>query len=99
MTRQQLLLECFPDSLDTYDRIIDSHVKNIRTKLGASGFDWIGAVRGYGYRFFWLKTLKTCKNHNSCINRTFRHPTHIPDAMPSHFLYTGAPDNESKLSE
>ena len=51
MTRQQLLLECFPDSLDTYDRIIDSHVKNIRTKLGASGFDWIGAVRGYGYRF------------------------------------------------
>ena len=51
MTRQQLLLECFPDSLDTYDRIIDSHVKNIRTKLGASGFDWIGTVRGYGYRF------------------------------------------------
>lgn len=51
MTRQQLLLECFPNSLDTYDRIIDSHVKNIRTKLGASGFDWIGTVRGYGYRF------------------------------------------------
>ncbi len=31
------------------ERTIDTHIKNIRTKLGESG--WIETVRGFGYRF------------------------------------------------
>jgi DNA-binding response OmpR family regulator len=31
------------------ERTIDTHIKNIRTKIGESG--WIETVRGFGYRF------------------------------------------------
>ena len=41
----------FRISPDSSDRIIDTHIKNIRAKLGPSGMDWIETVRGYGYRF------------------------------------------------
>ena len=51
VSRQQILSACFPDCLDSSDRIIDTHIKNIRAKLGPSGMDWIETVRGYGYRF------------------------------------------------
>ena len=47
----QLLQLFFPESLESYDRVIDTHVKNIRAKLGATGSEWIETVRGYGYRF------------------------------------------------
>ncbi|MCC6270649.1 MAG: winged helix-turn-helix transcriptional regulator, partial [Microbacteriaceae bacterium] len=33
-----------------YERTIDSHVKNLRRKLGASGADVIETVLGVGYR-------------------------------------------------
>ena len=51
VSRQQILSSCFPDCLESSDRIIDTHIKNIRAKLGPSGTDWIDTVRGYGYRF------------------------------------------------
>ena len=51
VSRQQLLSSCFPDCLDSSDRIIDTHIKNIRAKIGPAGMDWIETVRGYGYRF------------------------------------------------
>ena len=51
VSRMQLLQLCFPESLESYDRVIDTHVKNIRAKLGATGSEWIETVRGYGYRF------------------------------------------------
>ena len=51
ISRLQLLQSCFPESLESYDRIIDTHIKNIRAKLGAGGVEWIETVRGYGYRF------------------------------------------------
>jgi DNA-binding response OmpR family regulator len=43
-TRVQLL-----EDSDTFDRVIDSHIKNLRRKLGAR--DYIESVYGVGYRF------------------------------------------------
>lgn len=51
ITRAQVLENCFDYSFESYDRIVDTHVKNIRSKLGALGGQWIETVRGYGYRF------------------------------------------------
>ncbi len=51
VSRLQLLQSCFPESLESYDRIIDTHIKNIRSKFGPGGSEWIETVRGYGYRF------------------------------------------------
>lgn len=51
ITRAQILEHCFDYSFESYDRIVDTHVKNIRAKLGPLGAQWIETVRGYGYRF------------------------------------------------
>lgn len=51
VSRAQILEHCFDYGLECYDRIVDSHVKNIRSKIGPSGSLWIETVRGYGYRF------------------------------------------------
>ncbi len=51
VSRSQVLETCFQYSFESYDRIVDTHVKNIRAKLGESGLRWIETVRGYGYRF------------------------------------------------
>lgn len=50
VSRSHLLEHCFDYHFETYERIIDSHIKNIRAKLGANT-SWIVTVRGYGYRF------------------------------------------------
>jgi DNA-binding response OmpR family regulator len=51
-TREQIGLRVFGESFDTYDRTIDSHIKNLRAKLGArpGGGQYIETVRGVGYR-------------------------------------------------
>ncbi|MCH3920041.1 MAG: response regulator transcription factor [Sphaerochaeta sp.] len=49
ISRAQILEQCFDYSFDSYDRIVDTHIKNIRGKLGDGA--WIETVRGYGYRF------------------------------------------------
>ena len=51
ITRSQILEHCFDYSFESYDRIVDTHVKNIRAKIGPLGPQWIETVRGYGYRF------------------------------------------------
>jgi len=51
VTRAQILESCFDYSFESYDRIVDTHIKNIRAKLGPVGTSWIETVRGYGYRF------------------------------------------------
>ncbi|MDD3791328.1 MAG: response regulator transcription factor [Sphaerochaetaceae bacterium] len=51
VTRQQMLESCFGYSFESYDRIIDTHIKNIRAKVGDNGGAWIETIRGYGYRF------------------------------------------------
>ncbi len=50
ITRAQILEECFEYSFESYERIVDTHIKNIRAKMGAD-YPWIETVRGYGYRF------------------------------------------------
>ena len=46
------LLEDFGESFDVFDRTIDSHIKNLRAKLGArpDGGAYVETVRGVGYR-------------------------------------------------
>jgi DNA-binding response OmpR family regulator len=51
ITRSQILEHCFDYSFESYDRIVDTHIKNIRAKMGPLGSQWIETVRGYGYRF------------------------------------------------
>jgi DNA-binding response OmpR family regulator len=51
-TREQLGERLFGESFDAYDRTIDTHVKNLRRKLGVrpDGGDYVETVRGVGYR-------------------------------------------------
>ena len=46
-TRQMLLDRLWSDDLEVEDRIVDSHIKNIRKKLDV---DYIKTIRGVGYR-------------------------------------------------
>jgi DNA-binding response OmpR family regulator len=52
LTREQLGERVFGESFDAYDRTIDSHVKNLRHKLGVrpDGGQYVETVRGVGYR-------------------------------------------------
>jgi DNA-binding response OmpR family regulator len=52
MTREQLGVHVFGEAFDAFDRTIDSHVKNLRHKLGAGpdGRPYVETVRGIGYR-------------------------------------------------
>lgn len=52
-SRLQLLEMAFPKDSDVFDRTIDSHIKNIRTKIKkcAAGFYPIRSVYGVGYAF------------------------------------------------
>jgi DNA-binding response OmpR family regulator len=51
-TREQIGQRVFAESFDTFDRTIDSHVKNLRAKLGArpDGGSYVETIRGVGYR-------------------------------------------------
>ncbi len=51
-TRDQIGQRIFGESFDTFDRTIDSHVKNLRAKLGSrpDGGSYLETVRGVGYR-------------------------------------------------
>ncbi len=55
-SRVQLLDHINPDSYDVADRVIDSHIKNLRRKISdiaetGNRHEWIQAVYGVGYRF------------------------------------------------
>jgi two-component system OmpR family response regulator len=50
-TREQILAQAYPDNIHVSDRTIDSHVRNIRSKLAAAGCcDAIETVHGIGFR-------------------------------------------------
>ncbi len=51
-TREQLGQRIFGEAFEAYDRTIDSHVKNVRRKLGvpAGATGYVETVRGIGYR-------------------------------------------------
>ncbi|MDA3852388.1 MAG: response regulator transcription factor [Spirochaetaceae bacterium] len=48
IAREQILERCLEYNFEGYDRTVDTHVKNLRAKMGSQ---WIETVRGYGYRF------------------------------------------------
>lgn len=51
LSRQYLLEQCLPES-DALERVVDTHVYNLRRKLEAAGIpDVLLNVRGVGYRF------------------------------------------------
>lgn len=51
LSRQYLLEQCLPDS-EALERVVDTHVYNLRRKLEAAGVpDVLLNVRGVGYRF------------------------------------------------
>jgi DNA-binding response OmpR family regulator len=52
LTREQLGERVFGEAFDAYDRTMDSHVKNLRHKLGSrpDGGQYVETVRGVGYR-------------------------------------------------
>jgi two-component system OmpR family response regulator len=52
LTREQLGELVFGEAFDAFDRTIDTHVKNVRHKLGPrpDGGSYIETVRGVGYR-------------------------------------------------
>ena len=55
-SRAQLLDHINPDSFDVADRVIDSHIKNLRRKISEAAetgnrHEWVQAVYGVGYRF------------------------------------------------
>ncbi|MDA4845889.1 response regulator [Hoeflea poritis] len=52
-SRAQLIELAFPEDSDVFDRTIDSHIKNIRSKLRAAGADddIIRSIYGVGYVF------------------------------------------------
>ncbi len=49
VSRERLLSECLNYFFEGSERTIDTHIANLRAKLGSSV--WIETVRGYGYRF------------------------------------------------
>jgi two-component system phosphate regulon response regulator PhoB len=49
VTRERILSECLNYFFEGSERTIDTHIANLRSKLGGS--NWIGTVRGFGYRF------------------------------------------------
>ncbi len=49
VTRNKILSSCFDYAFESYERVVDTHIKNIRAKLTKG--NWIETVRGYGYRF------------------------------------------------
>ena len=52
LTREQLGTRLFGGAFDAFDRVIDSHMKNLRRKLGPrpDGGPYIETLRGIGYR-------------------------------------------------
>jgi two-component system response regulator BaeR len=60
-SRGQLLDHLNPDSFEVTDRVIDSHIKNLRRKISetadtGSKHEWIHSVYGVGYRFDYDET-------------------------------------------
>jgi DNA-binding response OmpR family regulator len=52
-TREQLIDAVFGDDFDSYDRVIDTHIKNLRQKIEKNPKEpfYIKTIYGLGYRF------------------------------------------------
>ncbi|MFQ3547251.1 MAG: response regulator transcription factor [Termitinemataceae bacterium] len=59
VSRERILGECLEYIFSGSERIVDTHIKNIRHKLGKD--EWIETVRGFGYRFAGVKKQEAGK--------------------------------------
>lgn len=52
-SREKLIETVFPDDFDSFDRVIDTHIKNLRKKIetDTKAPQYILTVRGSGYKF------------------------------------------------
>ena len=50
-TRDDLITLLFSDTYEVFERTIDSHIKNIRSKIEDEKNKYITTVRGFGYKF------------------------------------------------
>ncbi|MEI6603343.1 MAG: response regulator transcription factor [Clostridia bacterium] len=52
-TREELIEKCFGDEYEGFDRVIDTHIKNLRQKIELDSRDpkYIKTVHGVGYTF------------------------------------------------
>lgn len=48
ISREQILSQCFNYFFEGSERTVDTHMANLRGKLGSG---WISTVRGFGYKF------------------------------------------------
>lgn len=53
-SRNQILTSCLYSIAEVSERTVDTHIKNIRKKMGKVG--WIETIRGFGYRFKGIDT-------------------------------------------
>lgn len=53
LSRQQLLDKAFSNDRDVFDRVVDVHIKNIRSKIKKTNnsFEYIKTIYGLGYMF------------------------------------------------
>jgi DNA-binding response OmpR family regulator len=51
--REDLIMTCLGDDFEGYDRVVDSHIKNIRQKIETDSREpiYILTIRGVGYKF------------------------------------------------
>jgi len=49
ISREKILSECLSYFFEGSERTVDTHIANLRSKLGDN--DWIMTIRGFGYRF------------------------------------------------
>lgn len=63
VSRDRLLTHCLAYSSPMYHRAVDTHVKNLRRKIGSG---WIETVRGYGYQF----SLKAEQRESGAVDST-----------------------------
>ena len=50
-SRDELILLALGGDYDGFDRVIDTHIKNLRQKIETSGYKYIKTVHGVGYSF------------------------------------------------
>lgn len=52
-TREDLIMTCLGDDFEGYDRVVDSHIKNIRQKIETDSREpvYVLTIRGVGYKF------------------------------------------------
>lgn len=51
--REDLIMTCLGDDFEGYDRVVDSHIKNIRQKIESDSREpvYVLTIRGVGYKF------------------------------------------------